>query len=83
MSSWLTHDGVAVVVDDLPTLLEPSQAESVACTTDIFSFGMQPFEPAALVVRTVCCLVTASLLSSWIDWRKVQRRPLFFAYWAR
>lgn len=72
-----------ILIKDLPDPLPAYPSEEVACHADILSVGMQPMEPGTLLLRVVCTIVAASIISAWWDKRKVKRLLLFFAHWVR
>lgn len=55
----------------------------LVCPSDFLVIGFQEGEKPTSVLRTVCTLITVSIISSWCSRRNIARLLLFFSHWLR
>ena len=54
---------------------------SSSCESDLDVVGLQKGEDYVALVRFATNLVTVTLTSAWLSWRRIKRLSLFFAHW--
>lgn len=57
--------------------------DTLTCPSDFYVAGNTSSSDYGTMWRMVMMLITASLVSSWVNSQKVKRLQLFFAHYAR